>query len=298
MFSLHSHRLRVEICEPGEKPNVSYRFDHAGYISDVVLDGGYHFCASEPRNLCHPTSMGRGLCNEWCLDVSAEAGIGEYYPKFGVGLIRKEEEGKYVFFRQFKDVQYFPIRWEYTDDSAVFVTEPLSCLGYALKSTKTISVKDTTITMVIKAENVGEKALELREFCHNFLSIDGMAVGSDYHITMPAIPEQPPVRLLNRNAKSSSFRGDGHGLTFCEFSAIDTDIAFQQTEIQPTIPFEWTIRHDGAQMWVKGADYYHPFRVAVWAVDHILAPEVNHTFTIRPGESHEWKRTWTFGTDF
>lgn len=298
MFSLHSDRLRVELCAPGEKPNVSCRFDRAGYISDVVLDGGYHFCASEPRNLCHPTSMGRGLCNEWCLDVSSEAAIGEYFPKFGVGLIRKENTGKYIFFKQFRDVQPFPVSCEHTDREAVFITNPIPCLGYALKSTKTISVEGTTVTMTIKAENVGEKAMELREFCHNFISIDGMAVGSDYHIHMPSIPAQPPARLLNRNGKSSSFRGDGHGLTFCEFTAIDTDIAFNQADISSSIPFQWELRHDGAQMWVKGEDYYHPFRVAVWAVDHILAPEINHTFSLLPGQSHEWKRTWTFGTDF
>lgn len=298
MFTLNSKRLRVEISEPGENPNISLRFDRAGYISDVVLDGGYHFCASEPRNLCHPTSMGRGLCNEWCLDVSSEAKIGEYFPKFGVGLIRKEEDFKYVFHKAYKDVVPFPVRYEHTNDTAVFVTEAVPCLGYALKHTKTISVQDETITMIIKAENVGEKPMEMREFCHNFLSIDGMAVGSDYHLSMPAIPEQPPVRLLNRNGKSSSFRGEGRGLTFCEFSAIDTDIAFNQDVIEPAIPFTWELRHDGAQMWVRGEDYYHPFRVPVWAVDHIVAPEVNHTFTLNPGESHEWKRTWTFGTDF
>jgi len=298
MFTLNSARLRVEISEPGESPNVSLRFDHAGYISDVILDGGYHFCASEPRNLCHPTSMGRGLCNEWCFDVSGEAAIGEYFPKFGVGLIRKEEDNKYIFHKTYKDVQFFPVTYTHTDDTAVFTTEAVPCLGYAMRHTKTITVRDNTVSMVIQAENVGSKTIAMREFCHNFLSIDGMAIGSDYHISMPAIPEQPPVRLLNRNGRSSSFRGEGHGLTFCEFSAIDTDIAFDQKVIAPEIPFVWKIRHDGAQMWCQGEDFYHPFRVAVWGVDHIVAPEVNHTFTIEPGQSHEWKRVWTFGTDF
>lgn len=298
MFNLRSNRLRVEISEPGENPNISLRFDHAGYISDVVLDGGYHFCASEPKNLAHPSSMGRGLCNEWCFDVSAEAKIGEYFPKFGVGLIRKEADEKYIFHRAYEDVKYFPVTYSHTEDTATFLTEAVPCLGYAMRHTKTITVRDNTITMVIRAENVGEKSIQMREFCHNFMSIDGMALSSDYHLSMPSIPDQGSQRLDNRNHKPGSWRGEGHGLTFCEFSAIDTDVAFDQDVIAPTLPFVWRLRHDGAKMWCQAEDYYHPFRVAVWAIDHIVAPEVNHMFTIQPGESHEWKRVWTFGTDF
>ena len=278
MFTLSSPRLRVEVSEPGENPNVSLRFDHAGYISDVVLDGAYHFCASEPKNLDHPSSMGRGLCSEWCFDVSGEAKVGEYFPKFGVGLIRKEEDYKYVFHKAYKDVRFFPVKFEHTEDTAVFVTEGVPCLGYAMRSIRRITVQDDTITMVTEAQNVGEKDIHMREFCHNFMSIDGMALGSDYHLSMPHVR--------------------GHGLTFCEFSAIATDVAFDGADIEDKVPFVWKLRHDGAKMWCQAEDYYHPFRVAVWAVDHIVAPEVNHTFSIAPGESHSWKRVWAFGTEF
>lgn len=297
MFTLNSNHLRVEISEPGENPNIFYRFDRAGFISDVILDGTYHFCASEPRNLSHPSSMGRGLCCEWCFDVSAEARIGEYFPKFGVGLIRKEADEKYIFHKAYRDVKFFPVSYTHDASSARFVTEAVPCLGYAMRHTKYISVEDRRISMEILAENVGEKPIAMREFCHNFLSIDGMAVGSDYHVSMPSIPDLGHERLYGRNNKLSSFRGEGHGLRLCEFSAIDTDIAFEQSEISPDIPFVWEVRHDGARMWCRGEDHYHPVRVPVWAVDHIVAPELNHSFELAPGESHEWKRTWEFGMD-
>ncbi len=298
MFSLCSKRLRVEIAEPGESPNVSLRFDRASYISDVVLDGSYHFCASEPKNLIHPSSMGRGLCSEWCFDVSSEAAIGEYFPKFGVGLIRKEEDEQYIFHKKYRDVQPFPVFYSHTEDSAHFETETPLCLGYAMKSIRDITVHDNSITMLIRAENTGEKAIAMREFCHNFLSVDGMALGSDYHIALPGIPDQRHDRLKNRNGSSSSFRGEGEGLTFCEFSAVATSIAFDQKDIRNSLPFTWKITHQGAKMWCQGEDYFHPFRIDVWAVDHIIAPEISHTFTVAPGESHEYKRIWTFGTDF
>lgn len=298
MFFLKSDRLRVEISEPGENPNVSLRFDHAGYISDVVLDGGYHFCASEPKNLSHPSSMGRGLCSEWVCDVSAEAEIGEYFPKFGVGLIRKEEDFKYVFHKAYKDVRFFPVKFEHDDRTACFVTEGVPCLGYALRTERKISVEGNQITMLISAENTGEKTVDMREFCHNFMSIDGMALGTDYHLSLPRVPDMGHDRLNNRSSKKGSWRGDGHGLTLCEFSAIDTDILFTQDMIENRIPFVWELRHDGAKMRCRAEDYYHPYWVAVWAVDHIISPEVNHHIVLEPGQSAEWKRVWTFDTDF
>ena len=59
MLTLQNDRLRVEIAEPGEAPNTGFRFDRAGFIADVVLDGAHSFCTSEPLNLIHPSSGGR-----------------------------------------------------------------------------------------------------------------------------------------------------------------------------------------------------------------------------------------------
>ena len=73
MFTLESSRLRLEIAEPGERPNTGFRFDRAGFIADVILDGGMHFGAAEPRNLIHPCSGGRGFCSEYRFDCSNEA---------------------------------------------------------------------------------------------------------------------------------------------------------------------------------------------------------------------------------
>ncbi|MGQ7408281.1 hypothetical protein [Streptococcus suis] len=61
MIYLTNHRLRVEIAEPGERPNDTFRFDRAGFISNVILDGDTHFCANEPMNLRH-LSSGRTVC--------------------------------------------------------------------------------------------------------------------------------------------------------------------------------------------------------------------------------------------
>ncbi|MCC8102084.1 MAG: hypothetical protein LIP11_07425 [Clostridiales bacterium] len=296
MFTIGSDRLRVEIAEPGEAPNNKSRFDRAGFISDVVLDGAMHFAASEPRNLAHPCSGGRGFCNEFRFDPSAEAQIGEFFPKFGIGLIRKEEDNKYIFHKTYKEIQEFPVNFTHTEQEAVFTTEPILCLGYAIRTVKTISVRDNQMTMVTVTENVGEKGIVMNEFCHNFISIDGMAVGSDYELSLPQCPDLGYDRLNNRRGFSGAMRGAGKGITFCEFTAIDTDFAIQGEDMEQVVPFTWRLSHRGARAYVDGADYFIPKFIAIWGVDHMVSPEVVHEFALAPGESHEWKRTWTFDT--
>lgn len=294
MITLKSDRLRVEIMEPGEHPNNGFRFDRSGYIADVILDNDIHFCASEPKNLVHPTSWGRGLCNEYRLDLSKEIQIGEYFPKFGIGLIRKEDDGKFIFYKQYKDIIPFKIDVEKSENAICFNTNPMPCMGYALACKKTISLEDTELFMDLEVENVGEKEVNLQEFCHNFLSIDGMAVGSDYVLELPQIPDQGKKRMNSRRGFSGSFRGAGKGFTFCEFTAIDTDLQVDASSVDKTHPFSWNLYHKGAGAQVYGEVSFTPGEIDIWGVDHVISPEIVNYVNIKPSETKKWRYKWRF----
>ena len=295
MITLKSNRLRVEIAEPFEGSNTGFRFDRAGYITEIVLDERMHFCASEPRNLRHPSSGGRGFCNEYRFSVCENTKIGEYFPKFGIGLIRKEEEGKYIFYKKYNDVIPFRIDIHRENDRAIFTTEPMLCQGFALHTVKSISLSNDMMTMRIFAKNTGEKTLTLQEFCHNFISIDGMAIGSDYRIDLPQCPDLGYERLRNRSGdRPGSLRGNGKGISFCEYSAIDTDYAINPEAIANDVPFTWKISHQGARAYVECEESFKPVSAVIWAVDHIVSPEIVNGFTLEAGESTEYERTWRF----
>lgn len=295
MITLQSDRLRVELAAPGTAPADGFRFDHAGMITEVVLDGRTWFCASEPKNLSHPTSGGRGLCNEYRCDLCEGTAVGEYFPKFGVGLLRKEEEGRFVFHRKYRDRVPFPVDVTHDGRQVVYVTQPLECQGYALRTTKTVTVEENTVTMTILAENVGEETISMEEFCHNFISIDGMAIGSDYRLELPQCPDLGRERLNNRSGtRPGSMRGNGRGLTFCEYSAIDTDLAIDPTLIADEVPFHWQLSHLGARASVACREGFRPSMIAIWAVDHMCCPEIIHGFELPPGQTHEWTRQWRF----
>lgn len=295
MIILESKRLRVEIPLPGEAPNISYRFDRAGFIAEVVLDGIIRYCATEPQNLRHPSSGGRGLCNEYRFPICEDTPIGEYFPKFGIGLYRKQTEGKYIFYEKYKEVQPFEILVAHVNRSATFTTLPKLCQGYSLQTVKKVMVESNTLTMEILATNTGNKPLCFEEFCHNFLSIDGMAIGSDYVLEMPQIQNLGTERLNNRSgSRPGSMRGMGNGITFCEYSAIDTDFAIDPETLTGEDTFYWHMSHKGAKASVSCIEGYKPSKIAIWAVDHMLCPEVVHTVSLEVGQSHVWRRTWTF----
>jgi hypothetical protein len=295
MFMLNSERLRIEIAEPMEEPNTGFRFDRCGYISEVTLDGSIRFCAGEPRNLRHPSSGGRGFCSEYRFNVCEAVKTGDYFPKFGIGLIKKEEEEPYIFYKKYREVIPFKIDIQKEASRAVFITEPKICQGYALKTIKTVVLNDNAMTMIINAENAGEKPIALEEFCHNFISIDGMAIGSDYRLELPQGPDLGYERLRNRGGeRPGSLRGNGKGITFCEHSAIDTDYALEGSSLEDRTPFVWKMTHRGARASVECEEGFKPARIAVWAVDHIMSPEVINAFTLEPGQMLEYTRIWRF----
>lgn len=292
MITLKSNCLRLEIAEPGEHPNDGVRFDRAGFITEVVLNNERHFCANEPKNLSHPSTGGRGLCCEMMLDLSGEAQVGEQYPKFGVGLIRKESDEPYVFFGKYQ-IEHFPVEYTADDSTAEFRTAALPCMGYALNQRKRISVVGNRLTVEYELENVGEKTLVLEEYCHNFLSIDGMAISPDYVLDIPGLTDQGHQPKQHRgDGHEMNLIGNGRGFTFAR---AETTVFHYSAQVETTAaPFVWKLSHKGAKAYVEGEESCVPSRVDVWGTDHLISPECIQRMELAPGETTAWTRTLTF----
>ena len=294
MIYLTTDSLRVEIALPEECPNDRTRFARAGFVSDVTVNGSQHFCASEPRNLIHPSSGGRGLCCEYMADFSGEVSEGEWYPKLGIGLIQKN--GPYSFSATYDRVKPFPITVEASPEKVIFTTEPISCLGYAVKEIRTIEVIGNTVRMACSLKNVGEREIATKEYCHNFLSIDGMAISPDYRLEMPSLHLEPG-RLENQYP------------TVCNFLTEESGVCLEKAELEVSLadvpmanfdgqrPFRWTLSHKGARAKVFGQDDVKVDSILLWATDHIISPEIIQNIRLQPGEETAWSRTWTFICD-
>ena len=290
MFILQSNRLRVEVASPGEAPNQTYRFDRSGFITEVVLDGIHRFCASEPRNLGHPCSGGRGICNEYIFPVSDLAAVGEYFPKPGVGLFLKEKDEPYHFFKKYQ-IQPFSVTAEQQgEDTIVFITEPLVCMGYALRQKKTVSINDNRLSIHILLENIGDHAFEAEEYCHNFLTVNSMGLGPNYFLNVPSLSDKGTDFIVG------CLKGNGHGFSFSEYSAKPVFHTMEGGEFTRDEIFKWRMGNTSEKAFVDVAENIRLSRAALWATDHLIALESFHSISLHPGQTDSWTREWTFDT--
>lgn len=294
MITLTSKRLRVELAEPGEPPYNGCRFDHAGFITEVVLDNDIRFTGGEPKNLAHPSSGGRGLCCEYAMDYSGAVEQGEYFPKFGVGLLKKGAEPAFVYYKKYPETKFFPVFKQISENQASFTTYGVTDLGYNLTTEKVVTVQDNLITMETTAENHGEKAIDLAEYCHNFLSIDGMSIGPEYTLEFPHLKDFGHELLADSRGNVNSLMGRGHGFTYNKADVSETYLLLDTDGMQEDVPFTWCLSHSGVKAYVEGKDYFVPAKVTLWSVDHLICPEVFHQHLLEPGGIHSWKRQWRF----
>lgn len=292
MIYLQSERLRVEVCEPNEAPNTTLRFDRAGFISEVTLDGQTRFCATEPNNLWHPSSGGRGLCSELLCDVSEEFKLDEMFPKLGVGLLKKTENEPYCFYKKYEH-KLFPVSVDASEMAAVFKTSAIPCGGYAAEQEKQIEVQGNTLILAMKVTNVGEKSLHIQEYCHNFFSIGGMAVGDAYTVDLPGV-KAIEIGNLKSSLGVDNYRGTPTGVQIAGYSNQYATLQFEPTQIGNELPFRWKLNNIAAKASISCEESFHPNSVAIWSVDHMVSPEVFYSFTLQPHQSISWKRAYTF----
>ena len=296
MLYLKNDRLYVEVAEPGEMPNHTFRFDRAGFVSEVVLDGDTRFCANEPKILVHPSSGGRGLCSELKCDCDLEAAVGEYFPKFGVGLLLKDADEPYCFHKKYVEKPFDIAVEREGDGKLVFRTAPAPCNGYALRQEKVLEIRDNTLSMTHTLANAGEKHVSIQEYNHNMMSFDGMAIGPDYEIEFKDIAPLPVGTLPEAyEGYAQNFEAvAGDRIRVRRYTNVASVYEMPAEYLVPCERFRWTQLHRGAGVAVDGVDGFAPVQLNLWTVDHLLSVESFHAIELAPGQTETWTRSWTF----
>lgn len=294
MISLRSERLRVELPEPGECPNNTHRFDSAGFVSEVILDGSVRFCASEPRNLSHPCSGGRGLCSEFKSDRANEVNVGMLFPKFGVGLIRKEDGRDYVFHRRYKEIIPYPVKITADKSFAEFVTEPIECNGCAVRTVRRVEVEDASLTIRTEMCNAGVRSIDLLEYCHNFISIDGMALSDSYRWESPQLVQKTDCPVTDAQGVEVPVRRIENGFRFARTDATAFGFWVDMRDVAGGDCFDWRLTNDAARAFVEVHESFLPQGIQIWSSDHMICPEVFKHICAAPGESCVWTRRYRF----
>jgi hypothetical protein len=287
---LRSPRLTVEIAAPGSA-YAGTRFDWTGFVVQVTLDGEHTFCVPESLEPGQGTG-GIGLCGEFGNDKPIgydDAQPGDLFPKLGIGLLRRPDADRYNFFAPHEIVQRFPIRVETTPDLARYVVDPLDCRGYAVRLTKTLGVHDDWLEIAYRLDNVGSKAIDTNEYCHNFLGIDQHSMGPEYLLRFPYdvelqdLPYMPRQAILNVSGKVLTLDSTPERPFYCR------PVGFFQTE-----EAQWELLHLPSGAGLREYDDFAPSRVAVWGTTHVISAEVFVDLRLQPGENGTWTRRYEF----
>lgn len=188
LIGLKNMRLYVEIAD-SDTPFQIPRFDRAGFITSVILDGSHTFCTGESLQPDSRSTGGVGLCNEY--GIFSPIGYedtkpGEKFLKIGVGLLTRPDEKPYSFMRKY-DYSPLKINASYGNDFAKFGGMHAECKGYAVKLDKTIIISANRLRIEYHIENMGALPIHTNEYCHNFISVEQEFV----NITISKLPWLP-----------------------------------------------------------------------------------------------------------
>lgn len=291
MYQLTTNRLKLLIADPCDLEKLAHRFDPTGVVSEIILDNNIHLTASEPHNVLGGGlhSAGRGLSCEFKFDNFEETAVGDYALKLGVGLLKKPDTKPFDHHRDYEKLCFPHELVSYTDQEIAFRTTSIECNGYQAEHIRTIRVEDNTIHMTVSLKNTCNRPITFREYCHNFFSIDGLALGPGYTLTMPQISNLE--HIISKSAFDLYNVNQNTVMVKC-YKSTGTAFMAEAADVSAVIPFTWELSHKGAKISIKAAEDFTPSFVQVWSYDHMICPEAFMEATVLPGESTSWHRSW------
>ncbi len=286
---LKNNKLRIEIDKPGQNYRAA-RFDWTGKITQITFDNKFTFCTEETLNPELANITGRGLYNEF--GISGALGYndcrpGEKFSKIGVGLIKKDTEEPYDFFKNYKVT---PFRSLYKTDKryVLFISYPTPCNGYAVELTKNISINNNSFTIYYDLKNTGEKTVETNEYCHNFLAINRRVINGEYKLNFPFSIEKEKIReivdpdnFLQFNNNSISWKSGLKNQFF--LNSVDTGKKVRAT---------WSLENSELGIGIKESGNFIPEKINLWGNTHVVSPEIFIKINLPPGKSMSWVREY------
>ncbi|MBM6997684.1 hypothetical protein IM700_018640 [Paenibacillus sp. DXFW5] len=292
-YHLQNDRLSVKIAELGEAYRGT-RFDGSGIITGIELNGRHQFCV--PESLTPGTGTGGiGLCSEFGIKEAIgyeDARVGELFPKLGVGLLTRPDEAEYRFYREYACRQFETEIEQKSAQQICFTTQPAECRGYAVRMLKNIEISGNQLFVTYTVENTGNRAILTDEYSHNFLGIDGYAVGPDYVLKLPFVPEiwsDEPETL-----EGIEFKGDH--VTWERRP--EKDFYFRMDHFDGrAVPWLWELTHHPSGLIVRELSKLPLSSAAVWGHGHVISPEMFFAVHVAPGERQSWTRIYEFSIE-
>ena len=284
---LQSERLAVDIADPGTVYR-GPRFDWTGFVTQVTLDGAHTFCTTEAAGRAgSATWPGAGLCNEFGIFQPIgydEVPVGGQFPKPGVGLLTRLDGRGYRFMAPYP-IEPATIHVEALGPQCVrYHIKPADCHGYSFDYQKTLMLHGQTLAIQYQLENLGAKRILTQEYNHNFIALDGAALGTDYFLDLNFIPQ------FDREVHPLQTRGSR--ILWQERPA--ADFYSPIGGFDAATPVGWSLHHVRRGLRLDCRTDFRASGVAIWGTAHVISPEIFYPVDLLPGATCRWQRSYTF----
>lgn len=280
---IQNNRLTVTLQQPGREYRRS-RFDWGAIISGIVLDNKVNFCSQEATGDNLGTE-GTGLTFEFGINKAVgydEVKPGDFFPKIGVGFLKRESHDDYDFFH---DYQVKPVDVSVKQDEQVhFIQQSPVINGYGWILDRSIGINENRLVVETCLKNSGEKRIITNEYCHNFLKLGDNPVGSQYLLGLNrdvSLCESKGV--IQHDKRSISPDGEPESWFYCAAEEADNSGEFC-----------WRLEHKECGIAVICEEKFNVSRFALWGMRHVISPEFFIEIDLKPQESLTWSRCYSF----
>jgi hypothetical protein len=306
---IQNKQLRVKLYLPNARDGfyTGVRFDWSGAIADLEFSGHHlyrpWFASIDPdsRDVTFKDGMivsginsaMTGPVEEFQTPIGYEsAKPGENFLKVGVGLLRKIDDKPYSFTTRFNLVDGGKWTVSKTAKSIAFVQVlggPNSDYGYVY--TKTIRLVGDASELVIehRLKNTGKLPIATKLYDHNFLTMDGVQVGSGYSVSVPykLEPTRPP--------DDKFVKIDGSTATYVSDLKGEDRVAFglQGFSTDPK-NYHFSIMNKAADVQVTISGDRPLVNAVVWSIRSVLAVEPFIDIQADSGKEALWSYTYYY----
>lgn len=296
MLQLKNSYLTVDIEYP-EEGYVGSRFDQLGKIVQVTNNDGYPFLSIERIKDDSYNKLGKGLFGEFGIDkpIGYEVcPIGHFFPKPGVGMLRKVSNEPYDFFYDYERIP-FDINVEVESENTIVFTSTCSDINYPFIYQKRVTLLDNAVIIGYQFQNTGKLEIKTNEYLHNFIAFD-IEANSMYN---PSLQFTNNVNVkvftkgLNPNSVVKYSSRFPNQLKFMGSAA--SDIFFNDLIDIDGIPQSWIFNANNQNSCSEIVDFI-PEKINLWGASHVISPEIFISLKIKGGEQASWQRAFEFNS--
>jgi len=284
---LKNKNLEIRIDLPVENYNFS-RFDWTGKIVSVKYKG---ICVSgiERTDIEDDNIPGKGFYNEFGIEIPigfGEVKEGEWFPKIGVGLLKKEGE-KYLFTKNY-EIRPAEFKVSSVPDKLIITCQSPLVNGYAYSLKKEIQLTESGFIIRYFLKNTGEKIIITNEYDHNFLAINNELIGSSYILKF-AFPLKPELFDATVNPENKVEVGQKE-ITFN--GTPEEQFFFSNLTGNQNVEASWELLNAKNKIGIRETGSFKTTKVNLWGWKHVISPELFFDINAKPGEEIEWSRTY------